>query len=68
MRAVIYTRTGSGNGENARRQLERCRAVAAERGWAVIAAYSDQGVSAWNMDRPGLNAVMNLVAVTDATS
>jgi site-specific DNA recombinase len=61
MRAVIYTRTGAGNGENAGRQLERCREVAAERGWEVIATCADQGTSAWNMNRPGLNAAMSLV-------
>jgi site-specific DNA recombinase len=61
MRAVIYARTGSGNGENAGRQRERCRAVAAERGWDVIAPYADEGTSAWNMNRPGLKAAMDLV-------
>jgi site-specific DNA recombinase len=61
MKAVIYTRTGAGNGENAGRQLERCREVAAERGWEVIATCADEGTSAWNMDRPGLQAAMGLV-------
>lgn len=61
MKAVIYTRTGAGNGENAGRQLERCREVAAERGWEVIATYADEGTSAWTMDRPGLQAAMGLV-------
>jgi DNA invertase Pin-like site-specific DNA recombinase len=59
MRAVIYTRSRSGTGED--RQLERCRAVAAEHGWEVIAAYSDHDVSALNLDRPGLQSAMNLV-------
>jgi DNA invertase Pin-like site-specific DNA recombinase len=60
MRAVIYTRSRSGTGED--RQLERCRAVAAEQGWEVIAAYSDHDVSALNLDRrPGLQSAMNLV-------
>lgn len=61
MKAVIYTRTGAGNGENAGRQLERCREVAAEHGWEVIAAYSDEGVSAWNTNGPGLTAATDLV-------
>ena len=61
MRAVIYTRTGSSANGDSRRQLERCREVAAERGWEVIAAYADESVSAWNTDRPGLSAAMDLV-------
>ena len=60
MRAVIYTRTGSSGNDDSGRQLERCRTLAAERGWEVVAAYADQG-SAWNMDRPGLSAAMDLV-------
>jgi|HubBroStandDraft_3_1064219.scaffolds.fasta_scaffold43303_2 DNA invertase Pin-like site-specific DNA recombinase len=59
MMAVIYTRNRSGTGED--RQLERCRTVAAEQGWEVIAACSDQDVSALNLDRPGLQSAMNLV-------
>jgi len=61
MRAVIYTRTGSSANGDSGRQLERCREVAAERGWEVIAAYADESVSAWNTDRPGLSAAMDLV-------
>jgi DNA invertase Pin-like site-specific DNA recombinase len=63
MKAVIYTRTGAGTGRNLLdRQLEQCRALAAEHGWDVVAAYSDQGSSALSMDRrPGLQATMNLV-------
>jgi DNA invertase Pin-like site-specific DNA recombinase len=59
MMAVIYTRNRSGTGEYL--QLERCRTVAAEQGWEVIAACSDQDVSALNLDRPGLQSAMNLV-------
>lgn len=59
MRAVIYTRSKDVTGEDT--QLERCRAVAAERGWEVVAAFSDHGASARNLNRPGLGAAMNLV-------
>ena len=62
MKAVIYTRTGAGTGRNVLdRQLEQCKALAAEHGWDVVATYSDQGSSALNMGRPGLQAAMNLV-------
>jgi site-specific DNA recombinase len=59
MRAVIYTRTRSETGENA--QLEQCRAMAAERGWDVVATYSDRDASGSNLDRPALQAAMDLV-------
>jgi DNA invertase Pin-like site-specific DNA recombinase len=59
MRAVIYTRTRSATGGNL--QLERCRAVAAAHGWEVVAAYSNPGASALNLDRPGLQSAMNVV-------
>lgn len=61
MRAAIYTRTGREDSGDTNRQLQQCRALAAERGWEVNAAYADEDVSAWNMDRSGLTAAMDLV-------
>jgi site-specific DNA recombinase len=59
MRAIIYTRSRSGTGED--RQLEQCRALAAERGWEVTEVFTDENASAFTMNHPGLQQAMQQV-------
>lgn len=48
----------------AERQVERLRAYAAERGWAVAPEhiYRDEGVSGLRRERPGLDRLLTAVA------
>jgi site-specific DNA recombinase len=61
MRVIIYTRTRSGTGSDASRQLEQCRALATCRRWDVTEVFTDQDVSGRTLDRPGLTRAMQLV-------
>ena len=60
MRVIIYTRTRSGTGD-ASRQLEQCRALAADRGWDVSEVFTDEDVSGCTLDRTGLVRAMQRV-------
>jgi site-specific DNA recombinase len=61
MRAIMYTRSRSGTGADASRQLEQCRAFAVSRGWDVSEVFTDEDASAYTLDRPGLTQAMHLV-------
>lgn len=62
MRAAIYTRISkdpTGLGAGVRRQEQECRAKAKERGWDVVAVFSDNDVSAYSgTRRPGYEALL----------
>jgi DNA invertase Pin-like site-specific DNA recombinase len=62
MRTIIYTRSRSGTGADASRQLEHCRAHAASRGWDVSEVFTDQGSSAFTLDR--LSGAENVIIGT----
>lgn len=59
MRAAVYLRvsTGEQTVENQRRDLET---AAAQRGWAIVATYADEGISGskGRDKRPGLDAML----------
>src|SRR4051812_1421815 len=67
VRAAIYLRISldaTGEGLGVERQGEDCRRIAAERGWAVVAEYVDNSISASDRrkDRPGYNRLVDAFA------
>src|SRR5687768_14249454 len=62
-RAIIYTRVSTdeqARGYSLITQLESCNRHCAERGYTVLADFSDAH-SGTELDRPGLNAVLDAV-------
>ena len=59
-RATLYLRVST-DGQSVENQRLALQAVAAQRGWSVVAAYDDNGISgAKGRDRrPGLDALLN---------
>jgi DNA invertase Pin-like site-specific DNA recombinase len=62
MRAAVYTRVSSAelqlDGYSLDAQMKACRKLAAERGWEVVATYTDPGVSARTTERPGFQKML----------
>ena len=58
MRAAIYARVSTTNGQNPEMQLLDLREYASRRGWEVYAEYVDSGVSGSKESRPELNRLM----------
>lgn len=58
MRAALYGRVSTLNGQDVGLQLEELRQVAAQRGWTVVEEYVDEGVSGAKTSRPGLDALL----------
>ena len=59
MRAALYARVSTLNGQDPEMQLRELREYAARRGWQVTGEYTDQGVSGSRESRPELNRLMN---------
>jgi len=63
-RVVLYARVSTEDqarhGYSLPSQLEECRKYAQERGWTVVAALSDDGVSGATLDRPGLDRIRDM--------
>ena len=58
MRAAIYARVSTVNGQSPEMQLAELREYASRRGWEVFGEYVDQGVSGAKESRPELNHLM----------
>jgi DNA invertase Pin-like site-specific DNA recombinase len=58
MRAAIYARGSTVNGQSPEMQLSDLREYASRRGWEVFAEYIDSGVSGAKESRPELNRLM----------
>src|SRR6187431_1206622 len=70
MRCAIYARLSKKTAENELNltdQIQRCRERAAERGWEVVAEFSDRAESAYDRenidDRPGFGQLLELVRI-----
>lgn len=59
VRAALYARVSTTNGQDPEMQLRELREYASRRGWLVDKEYVDQGVSGSRESRPALNALMN---------
>lgn len=58
MRAALYARVSTtGQGQDARLQLDELRQVAAQRGWSAV-EFVDEGVSGATDSRPGLDRLL----------
>lgn len=58
VRACLYARVSTLNGQDTGLQLEELRRVAEARGWVVAHEFVDEGVSGTQASRPGLDAMM----------
>ena len=58
MRAAIYARVSTVNGQSPEMQLAELREYASRRGWEVFAEYVDSGISGSKESRPELNRLM----------
>lgn len=59
IRAALYARVSTtGKGQDVGLQLDELRQVAAQRGWAVVEEYVDDGVSGASESRPALDRLL----------
>src|SRR5689334_6530822 len=58
LRAAIYARVSTVNGQTPEMQLRELREYAKHRGWTVVGEYTDRGVSGSKESRPQLNRLM----------
>jgi len=58
MRAALYARVSTLNGQHPEMQLAELREYASRRGWEVAGEYVDEGVSGSKESRPELNRLM----------
>jgi DNA invertase Pin-like site-specific DNA recombinase len=58
MRAAIYARVSTNNGQNPEMQLRELWEYCERRGWSVVAEYVDVGVSGTKENRPELDRLM----------
>jgi DNA invertase Pin-like site-specific DNA recombinase len=67
MRAGLYVRTSTVNGQTTKNQERELEAVAERHGWEVVAVYRDQGISGskGREKRPGLDRLLQAVARRD---
>jgi len=59
MRAAIYARVSTLNGQSPEMQLAELREYASRRGWEVFGEYVDSGISGSKESRPELNRLMS---------
>ena len=59
IRAAIYARGSTRNGQNPEMQLEELRAYCGRRQWQIAGEYVDQGISGAKEQRPALNRLLN---------
>jgi len=58
MKAALYGRVSTMNGQHPEMQLADLREFAARRGWEIVREYVDEGVSGSKESRPELNRLM----------
>ena len=58
MKAAMYGRVSTHNGQNPEMQLRELREYCQHRGWDVTGCYTDVGVSGTKDSRPALNRLM----------
>jgi len=58
MRAALYARVSTLNGQHPEMQLAELREYASRRGWEIMGEYVDEGVSGSKESRPELNRLM----------
>ena len=58
MRAALYARVSTLNGQHPEMQLAELREYASRRGWEIIGEFVDEGVSGSKESRPELNRLM----------
>ena len=58
MKAALYARVSTTNGQDVGLQLDELREAACQRGWVVVEAYVDEGVSGAKASRPALDRLM----------
>ena len=58
MRAALYARVSTLNGQHPEMQLAELREYVAHRGWQIVSEYVDEGVSGSKESRPELNRLM----------
>ncbi len=58
MRAALYARVSTLNGQHPEMQLAELREYASRRGWEIAGEYVDEGVSGSKESRPELNRLM----------
>ena len=58
VRAALYARVSTLNGQDVGLQLEELRQVAGQRGWNLVEEYVDEGVSGAKASRPGLDRLL----------
>lgn len=58
MRAAIYARVSTNNGQNPEMQLEELRAYCKRRGWDIAGEYVDTGISGSKEHRPALDRLL----------
>lgn len=58
MRAAIYSRVSTLNGQSPQMQIAELESYCERRGWEVVKSYADIGVSGSREKRPGMDALM----------
>jgi DNA invertase Pin-like site-specific DNA recombinase len=58
MKAAIYARVSTNNGQNPEMQLEELRAYCKRRGWEIAGEYVDAGISGSKEHRPALDRLL----------
>jgi DNA invertase Pin-like site-specific DNA recombinase len=58
MKAAIYARVSTNNGQNPEMQLEELRAYCKRRGWEIAGEYVDTGISGSKEHRPALDRLL----------
>jgi len=59
VRAALYARVSTLNGQHPEMQLSELREYGARRGWQIVGEYVDEGVSGAKESRPQLNRLMS---------
>ena len=60
VRAAIYARVSTLNGQDVALQVDELRQVASQRGWVIIDTFIDEGVSGSKTQRPALDRMLEL--------
>jgi DNA invertase Pin-like site-specific DNA recombinase len=58
MKAAVYARVSTNNGQNPEMQLEELRAYCQRRGWEIAGEYVDTGISGSKEHRPALDRLL----------
>src|SRR5580704_8335540 len=58
MKAAVYARVSTNNGQNPEMQLEELRAYCQRRGWEIAGEYVDTGISGSREHRPALDRLL----------